>query len=131
MKFAQRDYLGKRVNLDQLQGLIESFFGEEGFRTQSLKHPQGYIVQAKKGGIFRTILAANRAYTIIIEGSPSNFKIRIGVADWLKGLKNEVTEPFFTNPMMAYLEIPEALWSYELEHQMWHYIETQVDLGIQ
>ena len=91
----------------------------------------GGMTGTEINNIRETILAANRAYTIIIDGSPSNFKIRIGVADWLKDMRNEVTEPFFANPMMAYLEVPEALWSYELEHQMWHYIETQVDLGIQ
>ena len=49
MKFAQRDYVGKDVNIDKLEGLIEEFFREEGFKIQSSKHPNGYLIQAKKG----------------------------------------------------------------------------------
>ena len=62
MKYAQRDYVGKNANLDKLETLVEDFFKEEGFRLQSSKHPNGYIIQAKKGGIFRTLLAGDRAY---------------------------------------------------------------------
>ncbi len=131
MKFAQRDYVGKDVNIDKLEGLIEEFFREEGFKIQSSKHPNGYLIQAKKGGIFRTLLAAKRAYTIIIEGQSSNFKIKVGVGEWLKDLGVAALETFFLTPLLAFIEIPEALWSYEIEHHLWHYIETQVELGIQ
>lgn len=131
MKYAQRDYVGKKVNLDKLQTLIGNFFREEGFRVQCGKHPKGFLVQAKKGGVFRTLLSANRSYTILIEGHASNFKIRMGVADWLSDLGTASMEPLFESPMIAFGETPEALWSYELEHQLWHYVETQVDLGLQ
>ena len=33
MKFAQRDYVGKDVNIDKLEGLIEEFFREEHRRS--------------------------------------------------------------------------------------------------
>ena len=131
MKYAQRDYVGKNANLDKLETLVEDFFKEEGFRLQSSKHPNGYIIQAKKGGIFRTLLAGDRAYTILIEGSSSNFKIKVGVGEWLKNLGMAALESFFLTPLLAFVEVPEALWSYEIEHHLWHYIETQIELGIQ
>ncbi len=131
MKYAQRDYVGKNVNLDKLEALIEEFFKEEGFRLQSSKHPNGYLIQAKKGGIFRTLLAGDRAYTILVEGTSSNFKIKVGVGEWLKNLGLAALESFFLTPLLAFVEVPEALWSYEIEHHLWHYIETQIELGIQ
>lgn len=131
MRYAQRDFVGKNTNLDKLQNLIQEFFREEGFRLQSSKHPNGYLMQAKKGGIFRTLLAANRAYTVIIEGEPSNFKIKIGIGEWLKDLGIASLESFFLTPLLAFVEVPEALWSYEIEHHLWHYIETEIELGIQ
>ena len=131
MKYAQRDYVGKNVNLDKLEALIEEFFKEEGFRLQSSKHPNGYLIQAKKGGIFRTLLAGDRAYTILVEGTSSNFKIKVGVGEWLKNLGLAALESFFLTPLLAFVAVPEALWSYEIEHHLWHYIETQIELGIQ
>ena len=131
MRFAQRDYVGKNVSLDKLEAQIENFFREEGFKLQSSKHPNGYLIQAKKGGIFRTLLAADRAYTVIVEGQESNFKIKIGVAEWLKDLGVAALESFFLTPLLAFVEVPEALWSYEIEHHLWHYVETQIELGIQ
>ncbi len=131
MRYAQRDFVGKNTNLDKLQGLIQEFFREEGFRLQSSKHPNGYLIQAKKGGIFRTLLAASRAYTVIIEGDPSNFKIKIGIGEWLKDLGVASLESFFLTPLLAFVEVPEALWSYEIEHHLWHYVETEIELGIQ
>ncbi len=131
MKYAQRDYVGKNANLAKLETLVEEFFKEEGFKLQSSKHPNGYLIQAKKGGIFRTLLAGDRAYTILIEGSSSNFKIKVGVGAWLKDISVAALESFFLTPLVAFIEIPEALWSYEIEHHLWHYIETQIELGIQ
>lgn len=131
MRYAQRDFVGKDTDLDKLRNLVEQFFKEEGFRLQSSKHPNGYLIQAKKGGIFRTLLASDRAYTIVIDGNSSNFKVKIGVGDWLKNLGIAALETFFVTPLLSFVEIPEALWSYEIEHHLWRYIETEIELGIQ
>jgi hypothetical protein len=131
MKTATREYNGKNVDLDKLAQLIVEFFNEEHFKTQSGKHPDGILIQAKKGGVFRTLLAMDRAFTIVIEGDQSNFKIKMGVGSWLKDLGVAAIEIFFVSELVAFVEVPEALWSYEIEHQLWHYIENQIELGIQ
>ena len=131
MKNAMREYVGKNVDLDKLTDLVLDFFREEGFRTQHSKHPKGTLIQARKGGVFRALLAMDRSFTVIIEGIPSNFKVKIGVGKWLQDLGAAAIESFFISPLVAFVEVPEALWSYEIEHHLWHYIETQIDLGIQ
>ncbi|AKA49066.1 hypothetical protein IX51_08095 [uncultured archaeon] len=131
MKSAIREFQAKDVNLDTLSELIVDFFKEEGFRTQTSKHPHGTLIQARKGGVMRTLLAMDRALTVVIQGDHNDFKIRIGVGKWLKNLGVASIEAFFLSPMVAFIEVPEALWSYEIEHHLWHYIETQIDLGIQ
>jgi hypothetical protein len=131
MRTATREYSGKNVNLDKLGQLIVEFFNEEHFKTQTVKHPNGILIQAKKGGVFRTILAMDRAFTIIIEGDQSDFKVKIGVSAWLMDLGIAAIETFFVAGALAFIEVPEALWSYEIEHQLWHYVENQVELGIQ
>ncbi len=131
MKSAIREFQAKDVNLETLSELIVDFFKEEGFRTQSSDHPHGILLQARKGGVMRTLLAMDRALTVVIQGDKNDFKIRIGVAKWLKNLGATSINAFFMSPMVAFIDVPEALWSYEIEHHLWHYIETQIDLGIQ
>lgn len=131
MKMATREYNGKNIDLDKLGQHIVEFFNEEHFKTQSGKHPDGILIQAKKGGVFRTILAMDRAFTIVIEGDQSNFKIKMGVGSWLKNLSVAALETFFISEFAAFIEVPEALWAYEIEHQLWHYVENQIELGVQ
>lgn len=131
MKTTSREYSGKNVDLKKLNSLITQFFREENFRVQNAMHPRGFLIQAQKGGILRTLLSTDKAFTLVIEGEPSDFRIKVGVAEWLKGPGDAKVEQFFRSPMIAYSEVPEALWSYEIEHQLWHYVENQIDLGIQ
>ncbi|HLH86188.1 MAG TPA: hypothetical protein VKU79_04925 [Thermoplasmataceae archaeon] len=128
MLFASREYIGKRVKFEDLTELIVNFFKEEGFKTQSIHHPAGYIVQARKGGIFRALLGSNHAFTMAIDGHPAHFRIKIGVSPWIDKEPDEVEE-FFRVPYRKFLETPEALWAYELEHHLWHYIENQIELS--
>lgn len=131
MKSAIREFQGKNVNLEDLAELMVDFFKEEGFRTQLAKHAHGILIQARKGGVMRTLLAMDRALTVTIQGDKDDFKIRIGVSKWLKNLGVASIEAFFFSPLVAFIEVPEALWSYEIEHHLWHYVETQIELGIQ
>ncbi len=131
MREAIREYRQKNIILDKVAGLVSQFFQEEGFTVQSAKTSMGHIIQAKKGGFFRTILAMNRAFTIVVEGEPNDFRVRIGVAEWLADLGMAAVESFFISPLLAFVEVPESLWSFEIEHQLWHFIENQMELGIQ
>ena len=131
MKYAMREYVGKNVNISKLADAIEDFFKEEYFKTQILHLPRGAFVQARKGGIFRSLLAKEGAFTITIDGTPVAFKIRIGVSKWCNSPDESSVDPIFSKPMLEYEDIPESLWSYEIEHHLWHYVETQVELGIQ
>ncbi|MCL4341959.1 MAG: hypothetical protein M1431_07695 [Candidatus Thermoplasmatota archaeon] len=131
MKYAMREYIGKNVNISKLAEAIEDFFREENFKTQIIHLPKGAFIQARKGGIFRSILARDGAFTITVEGTPLSFKVRMGVSKWNDSPDESSVEPIFSKPMLAYEDIPESLWSYEIEHHLWHYVETQVELGIQ
>jgi hypothetical protein len=55
----------------------------------------------------------------------------MGVSKWCNSPDESSVDPIFSKPMLEYEDIPESLWSYEIEHHLWHYVETQVELGIQ
>ncbi|MEM0158588.1 MAG: hypothetical protein QW812_03660 [Thermoplasmataceae archaeon] len=129
MLFTSREYIGKRANFDDLSDMVTDFFKEEGFKIQSMKHPSGNIVQARKGGIFRALLGNNDAFTLIIDGHPAHFRIRLGVSEWLDRNSSGDLDQFFVFPFKRFKDIPEALWAYELEHHLWHYIENQIEFA--
>lgn len=131
MRQASREYQNKNANLETVARISELFFREEGFKTQSSHHPRGYFMQAQKGGVFRTILSTDKAFTITIYGESNDFHVRMGISKWLADLDNSSVDTFFVAPLAALHEVPEALWAFETEHHFWHYIETQINLGIQ
>lgn len=98
---------------------------------QTAKGSKGYVVQARKGGFFRTILAMNRAFTAVIDGDKDDFTVKLGVAEWLADLGMAAIESLLLSPAIAFIEVPEALWTFEIEHQLWHFLENQIQLGIQ
>lgn len=131
MRYCCRQYTGKSVDLDELTNVIVQFFREENFKVHALKMGRRFFVQARKGGMYRPVLSNDHAFTMAIEGEPSDFKILLGVSPWHDMPEPSAAEPFFSNPISAFTEVKESIWSYELEHNLWHYIENQIELGLQ
>ncbi|WP_449463535.1 hypothetical protein PQ610_03575 [Tardisphaera miroshnichenkoae] len=129
MKSAIREYDNKNIDPKKLGEKIEEYFKEEGYKTQRVEHPLGVVVQAQRGGILRTILAADRALTITITGDPNKVTVRMGVGKWLQDLGVAALEGLFLTPLLFFIEIPESLWSFEIERQVWNYIESLINMG--
>ena len=62
---------GKNRDLNQLSQQILEKLSSEGYKTQSTNNPIGIIIQAKKAGVLRDIITAERAFTILISASPT------------------------------------------------------------
>ncbi|MEM0139358.1 MAG: hypothetical protein QXZ44_01905 [Ferroplasma sp.] len=131
MKTKDREYSGKNINLDKLASITEQYFQNEKFKTQLGKHPNGTLIQATKEGLLRSIAGMDRAYTITISGTPDEAKISIGMGKWLQDLGVAAIESFLITPELAFLEVPESMWGFEIEDKFWKYIENQINLGIQ
>jgi hypothetical protein len=127
---AFRDYMNKDCNLELLADAVEEHFETEGYQTQTAKKEDGWMVQAKKGGVLRELLAAERAFTITITGGPMNFRVTFGIGKWIQNLGVAVAEGLAIAPLITFVEIPISLWSYEIEHTFWSYVEKQVELKV-
>jgi hypothetical protein len=130
MRVASREYVGKKVNLQKLADSIEEYFAIQGYETQSAKGPEGWIIQARKTGVLRELLAAGRAFTVTITGEPSNFKVSFGIGNWLQNIGMTVLESLALSPLVAFIEIPISLWSFEIERKFWEFVEQEVELGV-
>jgi|YelNatPaOPRAMG01_1025707.scaffolds.fasta_scaffold33256_2 hypothetical protein len=130
MKSAIREYKGKNIDPKKLADKIREFFNNGKFKVQSGTHPQGIVIQAQKAGLFRTVIAADQSLTVTITGTPDDLTVRIGVAAWLKDLGIAAIEGFLVTPLLLFIEVPESLWVFEVEHNLWRYIEEQITLQL-
>jgi hypothetical protein len=130
MRAASREFVEKGCNLDLLSDTIEEHFQVQKYETQSSKMPDGWVVQARKAGILRDLVAADRAFTVTISGSPNNFKVSFGIGKWAQNLGMALVEGIALAPVVLFVEIPISLWSYEIEREFWEFIEKQVELRV-
>jgi len=130
LRVASREYVGKGCNLDLLSDSIEEDFQVQRYETQSSKRPDGWIIQAKKAGIVRDLLASDRAFTVTVAGDPNNFKVSFGIGKWTQNLGMALLEGIALAPVVFFLEVPLSLWSFEIEREFWNFIEKQVELKV-
>jgi len=130
MRSVTRDYVGKGCNLELLADSIEEDFQTKKYQTQSTNKESGWVVQARKEGFLREMLAADRAFTITVVGEPNNFKVSFGIGKWVQNLGMAVLEGVLVWPVIFFVEVPISLWSYEIEREFWAFVEKEVELRV-
>ncbi|MGD0320863.1 MAG: hypothetical protein ABSC00_04535 [Acidimicrobiales bacterium] len=110
---------GKGTDLGALQSHIEEYLKNDGFTTQtSTPSEQGVVLQAKKGGFLRGVIAADRAMTIMISGSPQDFTVRIGIGKWLEHLAVTAVETLLISDLFLVVDVAEMAWNIEIEDKL-------------
>ena len=130
MRSATRDFTDKNVDRGKLADAAESFFKKDQYATQRADHPKGIVIQARKKGILRDLLAADRAFTVTITGDPNRVTVSVGVGKWLQDLGVAALEGLLLVPLLLFVEVPMSLWSFEIEGKFWAYLGQQVELGL-
>ena len=130
MHFASREYFGKNCNLELLADGIEEYFNNQGYKTQDAKDDKGWVIQARKEGLLRDLLAADRAFTMTVTGNSSDFKVSFGIGKWVQNLGMAAIEGLLLLPALLFLEVPLSLWSFETESKFWTFVEQQVELKV-
>jgi hypothetical protein len=122
-----RHYQGKSADLNMLKGKIEEYLQGEGFKLQSsAPSPHGTVIQAKKGGFLSAVIAADRAITILIDGEPNNFTVRVGIGKWLEHLGVTAVEVLLISELFLLVDVPEMLWNLEVENKILKQIDSLV-----
>ena len=106
---------GKNKDLIQLSQQIIQHLTAEGYKVQSGTNPMGIIIQAQKAGVLRDIITADRAFTILISGQPDDFTIHIGIGKWIQNLTVAAVEAVLTVGLFLVVDMPEVLWTREVE----------------
>jgi hypothetical protein len=107
---------GKGTNLTALELHITEYLENDGFTVQtSPPSDQGTVIQARKSGFLREIVAAERAFTITITGTSSDFTVRFGIGKWLQNLGVAAIETLLISDLFLPVDVADSLWSLEVE----------------
>ncbi|MGP6238973.1 hypothetical protein ACNF40_00970 [Cuniculiplasma sp. SKW4] len=129
MRYTSRQYIGKNVDVEKLKDLVVLFFEDEGFVVQESKVGSIRIVEARKGGILKTLLSTDKCIKVIIKGEPNDVEVTMGVGKWIPADQDDGKKDGSVAASKVFVEVPESLWAYEIEHHLWVNIETNVEMG--
>lgn len=107
---------GKNTDLNHLSQQIVQQLNSEGYKTQMTNVPLGIVIQAKKAGILRDIITADRAFSIVISGQPSDFSVHIGIGKWIQNLAVAAAEVILLSWLFLAVDVPEMLWTRHVEN---------------
>jgi hypothetical protein len=120
-------FQGKNKDLSQLAQQIAQKLQSQGYKVQSSKPGTGgTVVQAAKAGILRDIITADRAFTILISGQPSDFTIRVGIGKLIQNLAVTAVEAILLSDLFLFVDVPEMLWTTHVEKQVIQQINAVV-----
>jgi len=108
-------FQGKNKELGPLGVQIEQRLKKDGYQTQIASTPKGTVIQAKKAGILRDIITADRAFTIVLSGQPNDFTIRIGIGKLIQNLVVAAAEAILLEGIPLLVDVPEMLWTVHVE----------------
>lgn len=110
---------GKGTDLSALGSHLEEYLKSDGFTVQtSPPSDQGTVIQATKKGFLRDVVAAERAFTITINGTPSDFSVRFGIGKWLQNLGVAAAETLLISDLFLPVDVADSLWSLEVEDKI-------------
>lgn len=120
-------FQGKGSDLSELQQKVEGYMKSDGYTVQSSPPSgQGSVTQAKKGGVLAGLIAADRALTIWISGSPDDFTVRVGIGKWLEHLGVTAVETLLISELFLVVDVGETAWNFEIEDKLAKQIESFV-----
>ena len=87
----------------------------EGYKVQSSSTPSGIVMQATKADIPRDLIAADRAFTILVAGNPNDFTVNIGIGKLMQNLGVMAAETLLLSGLFLAVDVPEMLWTKHVE----------------
>jgi hypothetical protein len=122
-------YTNKNLDLNQLGQQIVDYLNADGWGTQKgkTKGSDGVMIEARKENILRDLITADRALTILIQGQPNDFTVRVGIGRWVQNLTVAVVEAVLTAGAFLVVDVPEMVWNREIEYKIMHEITRIIE----
>ena len=108
-------FQGKNRDLAELAQEIEGTLRSQGYKTQAAAMPSGHVLQAQKGGILSDLVAAERAFTILLTGLTGRRSIRVGIGKHVQDLAVMAAESILASWLFLGFDVPEMFRTRHLE----------------
>ncbi len=108
-------FQNRNRDLNELAQQISQQLQTQGYKVQQKIAPLGTVIQAQKAGILRDIIAADRAFTIMISGQPNDFTVHVGIGKWIQNLAVTAVETLLLSTLFLVVDVPEMLWTLHVE----------------
>jgi hypothetical protein len=110
---------GKGTNLTALEVHLTQYLKDDGFTVLTAPPgDHGTVIQARKGGFLRDVVAADRAFNITITGDSNDFTVRFGIGKWLQNLGVAAVETLLVSELFLPIDVADSLWSLEVEDKI-------------
>ncbi len=113
-------------DLKDLSNQISQKLMADGYDVQSNASKDSTIIQARKEGILRDIVTANRAFTIAITGDADDFSVKVGVGKLVQNLGVAAAEAILLSELFLVVDVPEMLWTQYVHNGIVKEIEDTV-----
>jgi hypothetical protein len=115
----EEHFEGKGTQLDALEAHIEDYLKKDGFTVETGPAADNTrVIQAKKGGWMSKVVAADRALTITINGTPADFTVKVGIGRWLQHLGTAAAETLLLGEIFLLVDVGDSLWNLEIEDKL-------------
>src|ERR1035438_9800242 len=122
-----RRYENRNVDLSTLRADIVSYLQSDGFKIQEPKQGEAkMLIQAQKGGFLKSFISAERALTMLIEGAPNDFTVRIGIGKWVQNMAVTTLETLAIAPLFLPLDVAEMAWNFEVRDKIANKVDALV-----
>lgn len=120
-------YQDKNIDLEKLRADVTAYLQSDGFKIQQPKQNQSQmLIQAQKGGFLREIISSERALNIMIQGTPNDFTVQIGIGKWVQNIAVTAVETLLITELFLPLDVAEMAWNFEVENKIAKQIDTMV-----
>jgi hypothetical protein len=72
----------------------------------------------EKAEILKNIIAADRAFTIMVVGEPNDFTVHIGIGKWIQNIAVAAAEAVLLSALFLAVDVPEMLWTRHVENEL-------------
>ncbi len=121
-------YQNRNVDLNKLRGDIVAYLQSDGFKIQEPKQGETrMLIQCRKGGFLREIISAERAMNIMIDGTPENFTIQIGIGKWIQNIAVTAVETVLLTELFLPLDVAEMAWNFNVQNKIVKKIDELVE----
>ena len=126
---ASRQYQGRNIDLRKLKQATEKWFRGHEYETQTKSGDIDHLIQARKGGTFRTIVGASRAFNITISGNPNQFSVNFSIGDWSSNLAAVGIGTLLTGGIFLIGSGLAAGWSKKIESDFLNWMDSTVQFS--